>query len=515
MVQNPKRVVARRGERQVGAPTSAERGTLVTLACGINALGKTIPPMFIIPRVHFKPQAFIMDGPPGCIGTANASGWMQEADFLVYLKHFQFHTKSSSESKVILILDNHPSHLSVEGINFCRSHGIVLLYREIFQECEFALFLVTDCPLPPSAVPHPTGPPSTVPPPTEPPPAVPIPKGLPPLTEPPSAVPPPKGPPSFCASPSRPLTSGMGTEDFSPEAIRPHPKAGARRKVPETWSELQQSGCDWFTAFLKRHPPLSIRKTEATSLARATSFNKDNFKAFFNNLNTVMHRHRFPPGDIWNMDETGVTTVQKPNRLAFMLACLSENDQFLSERYRSRNHRASERNNNKPQNRNTPKEVTRKQNKTKSKRTAIGNTTSFACDCSLVCDPKIADPNATTNASTSNPPNNPDANPDTTAAIDANPEADANAANPNTAAAAIAAPAIAPTIADPISDCAPIIDRNFAAAAPATPPAIAVTATPTGPFLSSPSSHSNFKMHTPADAPAAAPTTTSHVDINA
>ncbi|CAM4575953.1 unnamed protein product [Leuciscus chuanchicus] len=45
-----------------------------------------------------------------------------------------------------------------------------------------------------------------------------------------ATVPPPTGPPSFCASPSRPSTSGTGTDDLSPEAIRPHPKAGARNK---------------------------------------------------------------------------------------------------------------------------------------------------------------------------------------------------------------------------------------------------------------------------------------------
>ncbi|KAL2083799.1 hypothetical protein ACEWY4_021572 [Coilia grayii] len=125
-VQTPDRVVARRGEKQVGALTSAERGTLVTMAFAGNVIGNTIPPMFIFPRVHFKSH-FIHNGPTGCIGTANRTGWMQEADFIVYLKHFQLHTRSSLESKVLLILDNHPSHLSIEGVNFCRSNGIVLL----------------------------------------------------------------------------------------------------------------------------------------------------------------------------------------------------------------------------------------------------------------------------------------------------------------------------------------------------------------------------------------------------
>ena len=125
-VQTPDRIVARRGEKQVGALTSAERGTLVTMAGTGNAIGNTIPPMFIFPRVHFKPH-FVRDGPTGCIGTANRTGWMQEADFIMYLKHFQQHTHSSPESQVLLILDNHPSHLSIEGVNFCRSNGIVLL----------------------------------------------------------------------------------------------------------------------------------------------------------------------------------------------------------------------------------------------------------------------------------------------------------------------------------------------------------------------------------------------------
>ena len=45
----------------------------------------------------------------------------------MFLKHFQAHTKATTDSKVLLILDNHASHLSVVGIDFCRENGIVLL----------------------------------------------------------------------------------------------------------------------------------------------------------------------------------------------------------------------------------------------------------------------------------------------------------------------------------------------------------------------------------------------------
>ncbi|XP_018366330.1 PREDICTED: uncharacterized protein LOC108763322 [Trachymyrmex cornetzi] len=70
-----------------------------------------------------------------------------------------------------------------------------------------------------------------------------------------------------------------------------------KAKFPETWTKNMMAGPDWFSKFIKRNEELSIRTPEATSLARATSFNRTN------------------PCDKWNMDETGVFTVQKPNRV--------------------------------------------------------------------------------------------------------------------------------------------------------------------------------------------------------
>lgn len=125
-VQNPDRVVARRGFKQVGSIVSAERGTLVTIASAVSAIGNYIPPYFIFPRVHFK-QHFLNSAPPGSQGSANPSGWMQESHFLDFLKFFHLHVKSTIERPCLLLLDNHGSHLSIEGLNFAKANGIVML----------------------------------------------------------------------------------------------------------------------------------------------------------------------------------------------------------------------------------------------------------------------------------------------------------------------------------------------------------------------------------------------------
>ncbi|GBP26479.1 hypothetical protein EVAR_85981_1 [Eumeta japonica] len=86
-------------------------------------------------------------------------------------------------------------------------------------------------------------------------------------------------------------------------------------KKPESWDRGKMADTDWFSDFVKRNPELSIRCAQATSHQLATSFNRTNVDAFLNNYEKVMEKDHFEPQNIYNMDETGITTVQKPDRI--------------------------------------------------------------------------------------------------------------------------------------------------------------------------------------------------------
>lgn len=98
----------------------------MTLACAVNANGGSIPPFFIFPRVRFQTH-FLTHGPDNAAGAANPSGWMKKEQFLFFLQHFKNHVKPTVECPVLLLLDNHESHLSITGLDFCKENGIIMM----------------------------------------------------------------------------------------------------------------------------------------------------------------------------------------------------------------------------------------------------------------------------------------------------------------------------------------------------------------------------------------------------
>lgn len=57
-----------------------------------------------------------------------------------------------------------------------------------------------------------------------------------------------------------------------------------KKRVPNSWNKRRMAGIDWFASFMNRHPQLSRRRAQATSLARVSPFNRANVSAFFNLL---------------------------------------------------------------------------------------------------------------------------------------------------------------------------------------------------------------------------------------
>lgn len=125
-VSKPSKIIAAKGKRNVGSVTSTERGTNVTLLVAVSATGASVPPLFVFPRKKYQDH-FVRDGPPECIGAGNASGWMTDVEFLLFIKHFISYVKPTKELPVLLLLDNHSSHLSVPILDLAKNNGVVML----------------------------------------------------------------------------------------------------------------------------------------------------------------------------------------------------------------------------------------------------------------------------------------------------------------------------------------------------------------------------------------------------
>lgn len=125
-VQKPGKVIAPKGEKQVSKMTSAERGTLVTLCCAVSATGNAVPPFFVYPRQRLNDK--MIDGAPvGSCAGVSPSGWMTGETFVHYWEHFIKHTKCSKERPVLVILDNHESHVTPQTLQIAKDNGITLI----------------------------------------------------------------------------------------------------------------------------------------------------------------------------------------------------------------------------------------------------------------------------------------------------------------------------------------------------------------------------------------------------
>lgn len=80
---------------------------------------------------------------------------------------------------------------------------------------------------------------------------------------------------------------------------------------PRSWEVNKKAGQKWFNLFMKRHPELALkfRIPGQTSSERIRTFCKDNVAKFFDNLKRLIDQHHFNSSSIYNMNETGFSTV--------------------------------------------------------------------------------------------------------------------------------------------------------------------------------------------------------------
>lgn len=125
-VQGVPKVIAVKGTKQVGQISATERGSLVTACCCVSAIGRALPPVLIFPRVNYK-DWMSTGAPPGTLGLATSSGWMNSELFITVMAHFIKNMQCSLEKPAVLFMDNHESHLSLEVVDMARENGLTIV----------------------------------------------------------------------------------------------------------------------------------------------------------------------------------------------------------------------------------------------------------------------------------------------------------------------------------------------------------------------------------------------------
>lgn len=81
--------------------------------------------------------------------------------------------------------------------------------------------------------------------------------------------------------------------------------------------QTQKAGYDWLQSFLTRNPSLAVRKSEGVSKNRALGMNKNVVQQYFDLLSSVLKDNDLieKPGNIFNMDETGLQLNNRPGEV--------------------------------------------------------------------------------------------------------------------------------------------------------------------------------------------------------
>ena len=86
--------------------------------------------------------------------------------------------------------------------------------------------------------------------------------------------------------------------------------------VPHPFNrEKKRAGKDWLRGFFRRFGDMSVRSPQGTNLSRAVGFNRPKVQEFYALYKEVLQSKEYRPCQVWNMDETGISTVHTPGKI--------------------------------------------------------------------------------------------------------------------------------------------------------------------------------------------------------
>ncbi|XP_066285258.1 uncharacterized protein [Branchiostoma lanceolatum] len=100
------------------------REHITVMECA-SADGTAIPPLTIFPK-NFPSSSYKLDGPINGLYATSESGYIDKEIYLHWLKKC-FHKYASQERPVLLIQDQHSTHINAEVIEFAIDNGIIML----------------------------------------------------------------------------------------------------------------------------------------------------------------------------------------------------------------------------------------------------------------------------------------------------------------------------------------------------------------------------------------------------
>ncbi len=115
-----RKVFAAKGSRHIHQWAPGTKEQITVLGC-MNAAGDFMPPMFVYPGKHLtRNVADAMRAFPEAFISLTETGWMKGTAFVTWLAEFdRFVEQLSIEQPVVLFIDRHASHITIDAAWFC------------------------------------------------------------------------------------------------------------------------------------------------------------------------------------------------------------------------------------------------------------------------------------------------------------------------------------------------------------------------------------------------------------